>query len=239
MGATTRGRELLLPTVQWAENGALAQGRPHCILMAFRPKPVLRLLSTPGHTWTLADPAKVYSRLDHVIHNLTLDHVEPYSDPWETRGSRVSGAVSHEPFDLIDADKMGNGSLYWSQVLRKVATEGCSLLRDSAHLERGQLLRADPAEASQPISAKACQIWTQVAPEAVKMQCLGQMQPTLVWTAGVDAPKCVALNNELVRGVMDYCTGFFMSWGNQSILVQPRLDASYEVVEDSSVGFTG
>ncbi|KAJ7304680.1 hypothetical protein DFH08DRAFT_825435 [Mycena albidolilacea] len=58
--------------------------------MASRPKPAPRLLGTPGHTWTLADPAEVCSR-----------------------------------------------GLYWSQVLRKVAIEGHSPLRDTAHLERG------------------------------------------------------------------------------------------------------
>jgi hypothetical protein len=40
---------------------------------------------------------------------------------------------------------MGNGGLYWSEVLRKVATEGQSPLRDSAHLERGCARWFEPA----------------------------------------------------------------------------------------------
>jgi hypothetical protein len=51
-----------------ASRQAPDNGANHCILMAPRPKPAPRLLGTPGHTWTLADPAEVCSRYaeDHL-----------------------------------------------------------------------------------------------------------------------------------------------------------------------------
>ncbi|KAJ7354082.1 hypothetical protein DFH08DRAFT_933761 [Mycena albidolilacea] len=73
---------------------------------------VLRRLRMPSDNTCKVDTSpSIRSHISRVIlSDRNYEDTGLYPDPWETRGSRVSGAVSHRPFDLIDATKWATGA---------------------------------------------------------------------------------------------------------------------------------